>query len=100
MIATVLADRAAPVTRRAQAALARQVRCPVLVISSPDDKITAHADARALAKLTGGQLFSLADGGHNPQARKPVAVNLALRDFVQRAITADSRELRGAPTDA
>ena len=27
----------------------RRVRCPVLVISAPNDKITSHADARALA---------------------------------------------------
>jgi pimeloyl-ACP methyl ester carboxylesterase len=72
------------------------VRCPVLVISAPNDKITAHADARALAEATGGQLLSVPDGGHSPQARKPVRVNLALRDFAKGAFTGDSRELRGA----
>ncbi len=70
-------------------ALARRVRCPVLVISAPDDKITAHADAKALARATTGRLVSVPDGGHGPQVRKPVAVNLALRDFIQQAIHAD-----------
>ena len=55
----------------------------MLVISAPNDKITAHTDAKALAKATGGELVSIAGGGHNPQARKPVAVNLALRDFIR-----------------
>jgi pimeloyl-ACP methyl ester carboxylesterase len=98
LISSVLGDLAAPATRRDQSALARRVRCPVLVVSAPNDKITAHADAKALAAATGGELLSIPDGGHTPQARKPVRVNLALRDFAQRAFTADSRELRGATT--
>jgi pimeloyl-ACP methyl ester carboxylesterase len=88
LIASTLGDLAAPATRREQTALARRVRCPVLVISAPNDKITAHADAKALAKATGGKLESVPDGGHVPQARKPVQVNLALRDFVEQAFRA------------
>ena len=41
-----------------------RVRCPVLVISAPNDKITAHTDAKALAQATGGELVSIAGGGH------------------------------------
>ena len=79
--------------------MAQRVRCPVLVISAPNDKITAHTDANALAKTTGGELVSIARGGHNPQARKAVAVNLALRDFTRgSSFTADSRNVRGATT--
>jgi pimeloyl-ACP methyl ester carboxylesterase len=84
LIASVLGDQAAPATRRDQMALARRVRCPVLVISAPNDKITAHADAKALARATGGELVTVREGGHAPQARKPVAVNLALRAFVEQ----------------
>jgi pimeloyl-ACP methyl ester carboxylesterase len=91
MIASTIADLAAPATRREQAALARRVRCPVLVISSPNDKITAYADAKALAKATGGELLTVPDGGHNPHARKPVAVNLALRGFAEQAFARVSR---------
>src|SRR6476659_933765 len=79
---TVLAAAAAPVTRRDQLALARRVQCPVLVISGTKDKVTSHADARALAKATGGKLMAIDGGDHVPQGRHPVAVNLAIREFV------------------
>ena len=84
LIASTLADDAAPRTRRDQLALARRVQCPVVVISAPDDALTPHADAKALAGATGGRLLSLPDGGHNPNARKPVPVNLALRELTER----------------
>jgi len=79
---TVLADAAAPVTRRGQLALARRGQCPVLVISGTKDKVTSHADARALAKATDGKLIAIEGGDHVPQGRHPVAVNLAIREFV------------------
>lgn len=79
---TVLADAAAPVTRRAQLELASRVRCPVLVISGTKDKVTSHADARALAKATGGKLVAIEGGDHLPEGRQPVTVNLAVREFV------------------
>ena len=100
LIATATAELAAPVTREAQTALARRLQCPVLVISAPDDTVSSHADARGLAEATGGELLSVPDGGHCPQARKPVAVNLALRAFVERAFTPDSRQFRSAHTAA
>jgi pimeloyl-ACP methyl ester carboxylesterase/predicted glycosyltransferase len=79
---TVLAAAAAPVTRRDQLALARRVQCPVLVISGTKDKVTSHADARALAKATGGKLMAIEGGDHVPEVRRPVAVNLAIREFI------------------
>jgi pimeloyl-ACP methyl ester carboxylesterase len=87
-IASAIAAFAAPARRRDQRALARRVRCPVLVISAPNDKITAYADAKALAKATGGELLTVPDGSHNAHGRKPVAVNLALRAFVKQAVRA------------
>jgi pimeloyl-ACP methyl ester carboxylesterase/predicted glycosyltransferase len=83
MIASILGEDAAPMKRRDQLALARRVRCPVLVISAPDDALTPHADAKALATATGGELVTIPDGGHNPQARKPVAVNRALHALAE-----------------
>jgi pimeloyl-ACP methyl ester carboxylesterase len=82
LIASAVGPLAAPATRRDQTALARRLTCPVLVISARNDKINSHADAEALAEATGGELLAIRDGGHNPQARKPVAVNLALRRFI------------------
>ncbi|HEV2998481.1 MAG TPA: glycosyltransferase, partial [Solirubrobacteraceae bacterium] len=49
------------------------------------DKITPPRDGRALARLSGGALEVVKGGGHFPHARKPVQVNLALRDFSEGA---------------
>ena len=81
LAASMKGPLATPPTRKAQAALARRVKCPVLVIHGTDDKITPYADGKALAKLTGGRLETVEDSGHLPQARKPVQVNRAIREF-------------------
>jgi pimeloyl-ACP methyl ester carboxylesterase/predicted glycosyltransferase len=62
--------------------LAGRVRCPVLIIHGTTDRITPYRDGKALARMTDGRLETVVGGGHLPQARKPVQVNLALRDFV------------------
>ncbi|HEX3316434.1 MAG TPA: alpha/beta fold hydrolase [Solirubrobacteraceae bacterium] len=85
MVTAALGDHAAPATRRDQLALARRVQCPVLVVSAKNDKLTAYADAKALAKASGGELLTVPDGSHVPSTRKPVPVNLALRRLVERA---------------
>ncbi|MDQ4048640.1 MAG: alpha/beta hydrolase, partial [Actinomycetota bacterium] len=74
---------AAPWTRRDQRALAERVRCPVLVIHGTDDRVTPYSDGKALAGITGGRLETVEQAGHLPHARKPVQVNLALREFVE-----------------
>jgi len=85
LLLSALGASAAPATRRDQIALARRVSCPVLVISAPNDKINAYADAKALADATGGEFIKVDDGGHAPHARKPVPVNVALRALVEEA---------------
>jgi len=82
LAASVAAPLAAPATRRAQIELAKRVKCPVLVIHGTKDRITAYTDGKALAKITGGRLETVEGAGHLPHARKPVQVNLALREFV------------------
>jgi pimeloyl-ACP methyl ester carboxylesterase/predicted glycosyltransferase len=74
-----------PVGRPALRAMAKDLDCPVLVISGRLDKITPPADARALARLAGGELKTVDDAGHFLHARKPVGFNLALRDFSENA---------------
>ncbi len=71
-------------TLRTQAAidLASRVSCPVLVIHGDEDGIVPHANGAALAELTKGRLLTMEGSGHCPHARDPVAVNLALRDFL------------------
>jgi pimeloyl-ACP methyl ester carboxylesterase/predicted glycosyltransferase len=61
--------------------LARGLDSPVLVVQGDKDRITPHRDGRALARLAGGRLEVVRGSGHFPHSRKPVHVNLALRDF-------------------
>ena len=77
-------DAATP--RRELRKLAEGLDCPVLVLSGDRDKITPHRDARALARFAGGELEVVPGAGHFPHARKPVQVNLALRDFAEDSL--------------
>ena len=60
-----------------------RVRCPVLVLHGRDDAIRPHRHAEELARASGGQLITIEGGGHIPNARDPVKVNLAIRDFIE-----------------
>jgi pimeloyl-ACP methyl ester carboxylesterase/predicted glycosyltransferase len=64
------------------AALARRVRCPVLVLHGDQDDIRGHEGSVVLAAETGGRLVTLAGSGHAPTLRDPVRVNLLLREFL------------------
>jgi pimeloyl-ACP methyl ester carboxylesterase/UDP:flavonoid glycosyltransferase YjiC (YdhE family) len=61
---------------------AEKVTCPVLVIHGEDDEIVLHANGAALAEMTGGRLLTMEGSGHGPHARDPVAVNVAIADFL------------------
>ena len=65
-------------------ALTERVRCPVLVIHGDDDKVIPHAAGAELARVTGGRFVTIHGGGHLPNARQPVLVNLLLREFVRQ----------------
>jgi pimeloyl-ACP methyl ester carboxylesterase/predicted glycosyltransferase len=65
--------------------LARGLECPVLVVHGDRDRITPHRDGRKLARLGRGRVETVRGAGHFPHARKPVQVNLALRDFSEGA---------------
>lgn len=69
--------------RRLLRELADGLECPVLVVHGDRDKITPFRDGRALARFSGGELEVVRGSGHLPHARKPVQVNLALRDFAE-----------------
>jgi len=56
---------------------------PVLVIHGDRDRTTPIRDGRALARLSGGRLERMRGAGHFPHARKPVRVNLSIRDFCE-----------------
>jgi pimeloyl-ACP methyl ester carboxylesterase len=64
--------------------LARQVRCPVLVVHGTADRIASPSRGAALAQHTSGSLLLVEGGGHAPHARDPVMFNAAVREFVER----------------
>jgi pimeloyl-ACP methyl ester carboxylesterase/predicted glycosyltransferase len=70
--------------RRAEsfAATLARVRCPTVVIHGDRDLIRPHAQGKALAEATGGDLVTFEGSGHLPNARDPVPVNLLLRDLI------------------
>ena len=62
--------------------LAERVRCPVLAVRGDLDEISPADCSEALATATGGRVLTLGGSGHAPHLSDPVAVNLALRDFL------------------
>jgi pimeloyl-ACP methyl ester carboxylesterase len=84
LIATAVAPQLDEATTRE---LAGRLTCPVLIIHGTDDAIRPFAAGKELAAISGGELMAMPGVGHCPQARKPVAVNLALREFVEKATT-------------
>jgi pimeloyl-ACP methyl ester carboxylesterase/predicted glycosyltransferase len=79
------------VLRRSLRAAAERLDCPTLVISGDRDRITPHRDGRALARLAGGRLETVRGGGHLLHVRKPVQVNLALREFSEDSLGRERR---------
>lgn len=65
-------------------ALAKRVRCPVLVISPTDDRCIPTERGLRLAELVGADVLSMPGAGHLPMAREPIVVNHAIRDFAAR----------------
>jgi pimeloyl-ACP methyl ester carboxylesterase len=84
--------------RRRLRELARGVKCPVLVIHGDRDKVNPYSDGKALARLSGGKLETVRRGGHIPPARKPVQVNLALREFIDASAGRTPSPPRRDPT--
>ena len=71
-------------SRQETEALLATVRCPVLTIHGDNDRCQPFSRSERVAEITGGTYLSLAGVGHLPQAREPVVVNHAIREFVDR----------------
>jgi hypothetical protein len=56
------------------------------VVHGDRDRIAPLRDGRALARLAGGRLEQIHAGGHLVHARKPVEVNVALRELAECAV--------------
>ncbi len=63
--------------------LAASIQCPTLVIQGDEDAITGLDRGRALADaIPSSRLVTIAGGGHIPNVRDPVKVNLLIRSFI------------------
>ena len=62
---------------------AARLACPTLVIHGTEDRVTPFEEGESLAEALGTRLETVEGSGHGPQARKPVQVNLAIREFVE-----------------
>jgi pimeloyl-ACP methyl ester carboxylesterase len=82
LIATGLAKNLGEEETRA---ICSRLRCPVLVVHGENDAVRPVAIGEELAAITSAQFVRMPGAGHCPQARKPVQVNLALRELVERA---------------
>jgi pimeloyl-ACP methyl ester carboxylesterase len=65
--------------------LVSRIACPVLVIHGDEDEIVTVDNGAALAAMTGGSMLRMEGSGHLPLSRDPVAVNLAINEFLSPA---------------
>jgi pimeloyl-ACP methyl ester carboxylesterase/predicted glycosyltransferase len=72
-----------------------RITTPMLMIHGDEDRISPLRRSELLAELPGGDLVTVHGGGHIPNARDPVAVNLRLHEFARRI--APGQRTRGWP---
>jgi pimeloyl-ACP methyl ester carboxylesterase len=59
------------------------IQSPTLIIHGTDDQVIPHANSQDIhATIPGSALFTIQGGGHAPNVRDPVKVNLAIHDFL------------------
>jgi pimeloyl-ACP methyl ester carboxylesterase/UDP:flavonoid glycosyltransferase YjiC (YdhE family) len=72
-------------------ALSRSLSVPVLVLHGTEDRCQPLDRGRRFAAATGGRLVVLANSGHLPHGRHPVAVNVLIKEFVDMHAAAEPR---------
>ncbi len=85
--AIVQLNEEAPLSTTSKAeteAILDRVSCPVLAIHGSGDRCTPWELSGKLAELTSAEVLTLDGAGHLPQAREPVVINRAIRDFADR----------------
>jgi pimeloyl-ACP methyl ester carboxylesterase/predicted glycosyltransferase len=63
--------------------LAKEVRCPCLVVHGTEDRIVHVSGGRRLAEALGCRFVAFEGSGHCPDARDPVRFNLLMEEFVR-----------------
>jgi pimeloyl-ACP methyl ester carboxylesterase/predicted glycosyltransferase len=82
--------RALPTAEQTEATC-RAIRCPVLVVHGDLDTVTPLSAGADVARWTGGEMVTVAGGGHAPPMREPVLTNRLIRRFVESAVPAPRR---------
>jgi pimeloyl-ACP methyl ester carboxylesterase len=80
-------------------ALARQIKCPVLVTQNGGEAKYPKETSGPLAQATGGRLHVFEGLGPNVGARWPVAMNIVLREFFE-SVRAQDAAVRPGPAPA
>ncbi|CAN5480521.1 alpha/beta hydrolase [soil metagenome] len=63
----------------------RAIRCPTLIIHGDDDRIIPLDNSRDVqSTIPGSELSIIEGGGHAPNVRDPVKVNLLIHEFLNR----------------
>jgi pimeloyl-ACP methyl ester carboxylesterase len=75
-----------------------QVHCPALIIHGDQDRCQPPERSAILAEAIGAERLILEGAGHLPMAREPVAVNLAIRAFLDRVLPVPSTRRRSRPS--
>ncbi len=63
-----------------------RISCPLLLIHGDNDRIQPYARAQVVAEIAGAELFTIAGGGHAPNARFPAKCNAVINDFLDRKL--------------
>jgi len=80
----ILTEQARGIDKPMAIAIAAAIQCPTLVIQGDEDAITGPSRGIALSEAIPGALLRLiAGGGHIPNARHPVLVNLLIERFAR-----------------
>jgi len=59
---------------------------PHLMIHGDNDQIQPYARAQVVAEITGAELVTIPNGGHNPLGRIPAKCNALIVDFLDRKL--------------
>jgi pimeloyl-ACP methyl ester carboxylesterase len=94
---SLIASACAPFSSREdQLEIYGRITCPVVVVHGDADEVMAHNKGVAVANAIGASFINLDGVGHAPAARKPVQMNLLIREFVESVLeTRRARETRG-----
>ncbi|HJQ96516.1 MAG TPA: alpha/beta hydrolase [Acidimicrobiia bacterium] len=62
--------------------LYRRISCPVLIIHGDGDRLIPLESSQEMAGLTAATVVTVEGGGHAPNVRDPVKVNLLIKEFI------------------